>query len=155
DQGERLRALRAEDHRRVGRRQERLAEGAPPRVRSAVPLPASTPEPATPPSPMGELPDDLLEPGIELVETHISWVFLDGGDVYKVKKPVDLVFLDFRGIEQRRRACDAETELNRRLAPSVYLGVVPVTRRPDGHLRLGGEGAPVDWAVHMRRLPEA
>lgn len=104
---------------------------------------------------MPELPDDLLGPGVDLAETHISWVFLTATDVYKVKKSVDLGFLDFRGLDQRRRACEAEVELNRRLAPAVYLGVVAVTRGPDGHLRLGGDGAVADWAVHMRRLPEA
>jgi len=104
---------------------------------------------------VGELPRDLETPGVELEETHISWVFLGDRDVYKVKKPVDLGFLDFTGVEERRRACEAEVTLNRRLAPGVYRGVVPITAGPDGRFRVGGEGAPVDWAVHMRRLPAA
>lgn len=97
---------------------------------------------------------DLLAAGFELRETHISEVFLGASDVYKVKKPVDLGFLDFRTLERRKRCCEAEVELNRRLAGSVYFGVVPITRDARGVHRIGGEGDPVDWAVHMRRLPD-
>jgi uncharacterized protein len=104
---------------------------------------------------VGHLKEDLAGPGVEVVETHISWVFLEGGDVYKVKKPVDLGFLDFRSREQREAACEAEVRLNGRLAPDVYLGVLPVTRGPDGRHRIGGGGERVDHAVHMRRLPDA
>lgn len=112
---------------------------------------------------MGRLQEDLEGPGVERVETHISWVFLGRREVHKVKKPVDLGFLDFSTPDKRRRACQAEVELNRRLAPGVYLGVVPVLRDAAGRHRLGGEaeddeaaeGEVVDWAVHMRRLPEA
>jgi uncharacterized protein len=89
---------------------------------------------------------------VDLVETHISWVFLVGTDVYKVKKPVNLGFLDFRSIEQRRVDCDAEVRLNARLAPGAYLGVVPICLGADGRHRIGTDGAPVDWAVHMMRL---
>jgi uncharacterized protein len=94
---------------------------------------------------------------IDLVETHISWVFLVDDEVFKVKKPVDLGFLDFRTLEKRRAACDAEVLLNRRLAPGVYRGVVAVRLGPNGRCRLGdGEDGPiVDWAVHMVRLPDA
>ncbi len=112
---------------------------------------------------MGTPRDDLLRasayPGcpqgdVQLAETHISWVFLVGGDVYKVKKPVDLGFLDFRTPEKRKAACEAEVRLNARLAPRVYLGVSPVRRGPDGLHTLTGEGEVVDWAVHMRRLDD-
>jgi len=89
---------------------------------------------------------------IELRETHISWVFLLDRDVYKVKKPVNLGFLDFRTIEQRRVACEAENRLNRRLAPDVYVDVVPVCRGPLGYAQIGGSGPVIDWAVHMVRL---
>src|SRR3954471_16440072 len=85
--------------------------------------------------------------------THASWVFLTATDVWKVKRPVDLGFLDFRTIEARRRCCEDEVRLNRRLASDVYLGVETVRRGPAGHT-LVGEGQIVDWAVHMRRLPE-
>ncbi len=91
---------------------------------------------------------------VEVRETHASCVFLGDRDVYKVKKPVDFGFLDFRTCDQRKVACDAEVALNARLAPGVYLGVVPVVCRVDGLLAFGGEGTFVDWAVHMRRLPD-
>jgi len=91
---------------------------------------------------------------VDVEETHISWVFLLEGDVFKVKKPVDLGFLDFRTKEQRRAACDAEVRLNARLAPDVYRGVVPVRRGGDGRCLIGGDGAIVDWAVHMKRLSD-
>lgn len=91
----------------------------------------------------------------ERVETHVSRVWLGRQDVFKVKKAVDLGFVDFRDIERRREACEAEVKLNERLAPGTYLGVVPVVRDARGRLRFGGEGKIVDWAVHMRRLPDA
>ena len=93
---------------------------------------------------------------VDFVETHVSRVFLLERDVFKVKKPVELGFLDFRTLAQRKAACDAEVRLNARLAPDVYLGVVPVRRAPGGRARIdGGDDAPiVDWAVHMRRLPD-
>ncbi len=91
---------------------------------------------------------------VEVRETHISCVFLGEHDVFKVKKPVDFGFLDFRTIEARKRACEAEVVLNGRLAPGVYLGVVPVVCRRDGTMAFGGEGVLVDWAVHMRRMPD-
>lgn len=93
---------------------------------------------------------------VELVETHISWVFLAGDRVWKVKKPVDLGFLDFTSRERRRFFCQEEVRLNRRLAPDVYLGVVDIGGTPD-RPRLGGPGQPVpaafETAVLMRRLP--
>jgi aminoglycoside phosphotransferase family enzyme/predicted kinase len=111
---------------------------------------------------MSSLKEDLQRPDsypesvahVDFVETHISWVFLAGSEVYKVKKPVDLGFLDFRSIEQRRTACEAEVRLNARLGPEVYLGVVPVRRGSDGTHRIGGTGETVDWAVRMVRLPD-
>src|SRR5690606_20751906 len=86
-------------------------------------------------------------------QTHISVVFLAGQFVYKLKKPVNLGFLDFTTLDRRRHFCEEEVRLNRRLAPSVYLGVEPITRTASG-LRIGGEGEAVEWAVKMRRLPE-
>jgi aminoglycoside phosphotransferase family enzyme/predicted kinase len=108
--------------------------------------------------------DDLLRPEaypephpskIELAETHISWVFLLDREVYKVKKPVELGFLDFRSLEQRKAACEAEARLNARLSPNVYRGVVPVRRGPNGQACIGGSGPIVDFAVHMVRLPDS
>jgi len=91
---------------------------------------------------------------VELLETHISWVFRLEREVYKVKKPVDFGFLDFRTPEQRRAACEAEVNLNARLAPGVYLGVVPVRVGEDGRARVHGDGPTIDWAVRMMRLPD-
>lgn len=107
--------------------------------------------------------DDLLRPEaygephparVELAETHISWVFLLDREVFKVKKPVCLGFLDFRSVEQRKAACEAETRLNARLSPEVYRGVVPIRLGPDGRACIGGSGPVLDWAVHMARLSD-
>jgi aminoglycoside phosphotransferase family enzyme/predicted kinase len=91
---------------------------------------------------------------VERVETHISCVFLAGSEVYKLKKPVRFDFLDFSTLPAREHACREEVRLNRRLAPHVYLGVVPVTAQAGGAFALAGNGEIVDWLVHMRRLPE-
>jgi hypothetical protein len=92
-------------------------------------------------------PDDLRT-------THASWVFLRGADVWKLKRPVDLGFLDFRDPAARRGYCEDEVRLNSRLAPDVYLGVEPVRQTPAGLVIGGGDGPVIDWAVHMRRLPD-
>jgi uncharacterized protein len=97
-------------------------------------------------------PESFAGP-VEVRQTHISAVFLAGPYAYKVKKPLDLGFLDFRTVEQRRHFCAEEVRLNRRLAPDVYLDVVPITRAGE-RLRVGGSGAVVDYAVRMRRLPD-
>lgn len=102
---------------------------------------------------METLRADLEAAGFELIETHISWVFLGADEVFKVKRDVDLGFLDFTTMEKRRAACEAEVRLNRRLAPDVYLGVVPVRVDADGVHRIDGPGEVVDWAVRMKRLP--
>lgn len=88
---------------------------------------------------------------VEARETHMSWVFLTENRVYKLKKPVRFPYLDFSTLERRATACRAEHELNRRLAPSVYLAVVPLTASQEG-LAVDGDGAVVDWLVVMRRL---
>ena len=67
-------------------------------------------------------------PRVELVQTQMSFVFLAGDFVYKVKKPVNLGYLDYTTLEQRLFFCQKEVELNRRLCPDTYLGVVPITR---------------------------
>ncbi len=90
---------------------------------------------------------------VEVRQTHISVVFLAGPFAYKVKKPVNLGFLDFSTLERRKHFCHEEVRLNRRLAPEVYLGVVPVTAGAAG-LRVEGDGEAVEWAVKMQRLPE-
>ena len=111
---------------------------------------------------LSRLLQSLVEPSaypflvedVEVRQTHISAVFLAGNYVYKVKKPVDYGFLDFGTLEKRRYYCDEEVRLNRRLAPDVYLGVVPVTLSGEG-LCFEGDGEPIEWAVKMRRLPDA
>jgi aminoglycoside phosphotransferase family enzyme len=90
---------------------------------------------------------------VEVEETHMSWVFLAGERVYKLKKPVRHSFLDFGSIEAREKNCREELRLNRRLAQDIYLGVAPLTRNDDGRLSIDGEGRPIDWLVVMRRLP--
>lgn len=92
---------------------------------------------------------------VEVVQTHASVVFLTGHHAWKIKKPVDFGFLDYSTLALREHWCHEEVRVNRRLAPSVYLGVVPVTRGPDG-LRFGGDDAnAVEWAVKMRQLDDA
>jgi aminoglycoside phosphotransferase family enzyme len=87
-------------------------------------------------------------------ETHMSWVFMAGNRVYKLKKPVQFPYLDFSTLERRAAACRAEVSLNRRLAPDVYLGAVPLTATPTGYT-IGGGGRIVDWLVVMHRLDES
>lgn len=91
--------------------------------------------------------------GVSTVETHMSWVFLTDTDAWKLKKPVRNEFLDFSTPDARRRNCQVEVRLNRRLAPDVYRGVVPLTMRPPVGMEIGGNGKPLDWLVQMRRLP--
>lgn len=86
-------------------------------------------------------------------ETHMSWVFLVGARVYKLKKPVRYPFLDFSTVEARENDCREEVRLNLRLAENVYLGVVPLTLSAEGQLAIDGKGHAVDWLVVMRRLP--
>lgn len=86
-------------------------------------------------------------------ETHMSWVFLAGDRVFKLKKPVRYPYLDFSTLEAREHFCREEVRLNRRLAPGIYLGVRLLTRSPAGNLVLDGSGEVVDWLVEMQRLP--
>jgi uncharacterized protein len=104
---------------------------------------------------LGDLVRDLEATSEQLIETHISWVFLRHAEVFKLKKPVDFGFLDFTKLEGRRLACYAEVELNARLAPGTYLGVLPVTRDSSGAHAIDGQGERVDYAVHMQRLSES
>ena len=111
---------------------------------------------------LSQLISDLTNPAaypdpvtsVTVVQTHISCVFLTGEYAYKVKKPVDLGFLDYHTLEQRRYLCGEEIRLNRRLCPDLYLDAVPITRQCNG-LRIGGTGPPIEWAVKMRQLRTA
>jgi aminoglycoside phosphotransferase family enzyme len=113
---------------------------------------------------MSELPEliqALLDPKaypyppqrVEMVQTQISYVFLAGDYVYKIKKPVDMGFLDYTTLEKRLTYCRKEVELNRRLCADVYLGVVPITSE-GGRFIIGGKGGVEEYAVKMRRLPQ-
>ena len=86
-------------------------------------------------------------------QTQMSLLFFAGDYVYKVKKPVNLGYLDYSTLQDRHRLCLREVELNRRLCPDVYLGVVPIVRK-DKQLLVEHEGEPVEYAVKMRRLPQ-
>src|SRR2546427_12266055 len=90
---------------------------------------------------------------VRLVETHISWVLLADTLAYKLKKPLRLPFLDFTTLAARRRFCEEELRLNRRLAPSLYLDVVEIRDSPAGP-SVGGVGPVLDVAVRMRRFPD-
>lgn len=92
--------------------------------------------------------------GIRLIETHISWVFLTGDFVYKLKKPCNLGFLDFSTLERRRRFCEEEVRLSGRFAPNLYVGVVPIAG-PAHEATVDGVGQPVEWAVKLRQFDEA
>lgn len=89
---------------------------------------------------------------IRLIETHISWVLLTGEFAYKVKKPLDLGFLDFSTLTRRQLACAEEVRLNRRLAAEIYLGVVALTGSTAAP-RINGRGKPIEYAVKMRQFP--
>ncbi|HEY82832.1 MAG TPA: AAA family ATPase [Dehalococcoidia bacterium] len=113
---------------------------------------------------MSELPEliqALLEPSayphhprsVELVQTQMSFIFLADDYVYKVKKPVDLGYLDYTTLEKRRFYCQREVELNQRLCSDAYLGVVSVVNEK-GHISLEGQGEALEYAVKMRRLPQ-
>ncbi len=101
-------------------------------------------------------------PSVELVQTHISYVFLAGEFVYKAKKPVDFGFIEQLSLETRERFCREEVRVNERLAPGVYLGVVPIVMHLQGrhvvdpreHGLSAKAGTVVEWAVKMRRLPD-
>ncbi len=86
--------------------------------RQPAPLVAALRDPARYPHPVRR---------VELLQTHISWVLLTGSYAYKIKKPVNLGFLDFTTLAARRHFCEEELRLNRRLAPDIYLDVVPIT----------------------------
>ena len=91
---------------------------------------------------------------VQHIQTHISHVILAGQYAYKIKKPLNLGFLDFSSLAQRRHCCEEELRLNRRLAPELYLEVVPITGTLKAP-RFGGEGAVLDYAVKMRRFSQS
>ncbi|MFZ3087974.1 MAG: hypothetical protein WA123_07910, partial [Methylotenera sp.] len=98
--------------------------------------------PAAYPHPVGE---------IKLIETHISWVLLTGQYAYKIKKNIQFDFLDFSSLEKRHFYCEEELRLNRRLAPDLYLQVVPITGTPE-QPQINGSGEAIDYAVQMKQF---
>lgn len=106
------------------------------------------------------LVESLLKPeayphnpqGIELVQTQMSFVFLTGDYAFKVKKPVNLGYLDYSTLGKRRFFCNQELDLNRRLAPDVYMEVVPIVKSR-GEISIGGKGEIIEYAVKMKQLP--
>src|SRR5579863_488622 len=90
---------------------------------------------------------------VEMLETHISWVFLAGQFAYKIKKPVDLGFVDFSTLERRHFFCEEELRLNRRLARELYLDVLPIAGSPDSP-QIGEPGAAFEYCVRMRRFEQ-
>src|SRR5512136_2583767 len=89
---------------------------------------------------------------VELMQTHISFVFLADKFVYKVKKAVNFGFLDFSTLDKRRFFCEKELELNQRLCPDMYLEVVPINKSKT--IKIKGEGETIEYAVKMKRLPQ-
>jgi len=98
----------------------------------------------------GFYPHTVSKP--ERRETHISVVFLTGAVAYKLKKPLDFGFLDYTGLETRRRMCEIEVLLNQRLSRGIYEGVVPICAEEAGSI--GSNGEVVEYAVKMRQLPD-
>ena len=98
------------------------------------------------------LPDRTKD--VRIIQTHISIVFVGDTFVYKVKKPVNFGFLDFSTLQKRQHYCHKEVELNRRLAKSLYLGVLPVHFDGGRHVLGSGKGDVVEYAVKMKRIPE-
>ncbi len=112
------------------------------------------------PNPHQQLIHSLRQPGllaadgqaVELLETHISWILLTRDHAFKIKKPVNLGFLDFSTLEKRKHFCEQELRLNRRFAPQLYQGVVTIGGTPESP-HLDDLGAPLEYAVRMRRFP--
>ena len=91
---------------------------------------------------------------VKRIDTHAATVFLAGARAFKVKRAVRFPFLDYSSLDKRKAACEAEIEVNRPFAADIYRRVVAITRAPNGRLALDGGGAPVEWAVEMRRFAE-
>jgi aminoglycoside phosphotransferase family enzyme/predicted kinase len=91
---------------------------------------------------------------VERIDTHSAIIVLAGERAYKLKRAVRFDYLDFSSVERRRTMCEAEVRLNRRTAPDIYRGVVPITRETGGALTLAGSGPPIDWVVEMNRFPQ-
>lgn len=91
---------------------------------------------------------------VERIDTHASVVFLAGSRALKLKRDVLYDYLDYSTMDRRQRFCEAELRINRRMAGELYRRVLPISRRADGSLALGGDGAPVDWVIEMERFDQ-
>ncbi len=91
---------------------------------------------------------------VRRIDTHAASVFLAGSRALKIKRAVQYCFLDFSTLAKRKAACEAELEVNRRLAPMIYRRVLPITREANGKLALDGDGTPVEWVIEMQRFDE-
>ena len=91
---------------------------------------------------------------VERIVTHAARVYLAGTRALKIKRAVTFPFLDYSTLAKRKAACEAEIEVNRSYAPTIYRGVVAITRERDGNFAIGGTGEPVEWAVEMARFDE-
>jgi len=89
---------------------------------------------------------------VELIQTHISWVFLAGPKVYKIKKPVNFGFLDFTTLDKRLHFCKEELRLNKRLCPDIYLDVIPLSESQD-KIVLGDDSNVIEWVLVMNKMP--
>lgn len=95
---------------------------------------------------------DESQPHIHM--THASVVFVGASRVLKIKRAMQLPFLDYSTLDKRRLACHREVEVNQETAPEIYLGVVPIIERSDGRLAVGGPGTAIEWAVEMRAFDQ-
>jgi aminoglycoside phosphotransferase family enzyme/predicted kinase len=100
----------------------------------------------------GFYPHPVKEP-IQLMQTHVSYVFLTGDYAYKVKKPMNFGFLDFSTLEYRQHFCSEELRMNQPIAPEIYLEVLPITHKGDTFV-LGGTGQPVEYVLKMCQFPQ-
>ena len=91
---------------------------------------------------------------VERFETHGALVFIAGDEAWKIKRAARFSYMDFSTLEKRKAACEREVSINRRLAPDIYLGCVPISLTAEGRLAFNGPGEPVEWAVHMRRFDQ-
>lgn len=100
------------------------------------------------------LGDSVAHPNVQRIDTHAASVFLEGDRALKIKRAVRFPFLDYSTLEKRKAACNEELTINRRFAPKIYRGVVPITQQADGSLRIDGNGTPVEYAIEMTRFDE-
>jgi hypothetical protein len=100
------------------------------------------------------LTDPATHPQVHRIDTHAASVFLEGERALKIKRAIRFPYLDYSTLAKRKAACDQEIAINRRFAPQIYRGVIPITQDGEGSLSIDGEGAPVEFAIEMTRFDE-